>query len=109
MKKGYSGMKLLSKKLPLSVTPNIGNVSPDQEGRVLTAEYADFYLVNVYVPNAKRDLSRLDYRQQWDRDFAGPASRRCFHGASRAPTMAWDLETARFHAVTSPELRCATA
>ena len=41
----------------------------DQEGRVLTAEYADFFLVNVYVPNSKRELTRLAYRQQWDRDF----------------------------------------
>lgn len=69
VKKGYSGTMILSKKLPLSVTPNIGNVAHDQEGRVLTAEYADFCLVNVYVPNAKRDLSRLTYRQRWDRDF----------------------------------------
>lgn len=69
MKRGYSGTMILSKRLPLSVTPNIGNVSHDQEGRVLAAEYADFYVVNVYVPNAKRDLSRLAYRQQWDRDF----------------------------------------
>ena len=40
-------------------------------GRVLTAEYADFFLVNVYVPNSQRELTRLDYRQQWDRDFLG--------------------------------------
>jgi exodeoxyribonuclease-3 len=54
---------------PLNVAPHIGIVEHDQEGRVLTAETDDFYLVNVYVPNSKRDLSRLAYRQKWDRDF----------------------------------------
>jgi exodeoxyribonuclease III len=51
------------------VTPHIAIPEHDQEGRVLMAEYADFFLINVYVPNSKRDLSRLPYRQNWDRDF----------------------------------------
>ena len=68
-KKGYAGTAILSKPQPIRVTSNIGVATHDREGRVLTAEYDDFFLVNVYVPNAKRDLSRLPYRQQWDRDF----------------------------------------
>ncbi len=68
-KKGYSGTLLLSKREPLGVTRGMGVPEHDAEGRILTAEYADFFLVNVYVPNSKRDLSRLPYRQQWDRDF----------------------------------------
>ena len=54
---------------PLKVIPHIDIAEHDQEGRVLAAEFADFFLVNVYVPNSKRDLSRLAYRQKWDRDF----------------------------------------
>ena len=68
-KKGYSGVLTLSKTKPLSVTRGIGTHEHDQEGRVLTTEFPDFYLVNVYVPNSKRELTRLPYRQQWDRDF----------------------------------------
>lgn len=67
---GYSGTAILSRTKPLSVTNGIGVLKHDDEGRVLTAEYGDFYLVSVYVPNAKRDLSRLPYRQkEWDVDF----------------------------------------
>ena len=51
------------------MVPHIGISEHDQEGRVLAAEFADFYLVNVYVPNSKRDLARLPYRQQWDAAF----------------------------------------
>jgi exodeoxyribonuclease-3 len=69
VKKGYSGTAIFSKKRPLAVIPHIGISEHDNEGRVLTAEYDDFYLVNVYVPNSKRELTRLAYRQQWDRDF----------------------------------------
>ena len=54
----------------MKVTPHIGIGEHDQEGRVLTAEFADFFLVNVYVPNSKRDLSRLAYRQNWDARFS---------------------------------------
>ena len=68
-KKGYSGVLTLSKTKPLSVTCGIGTAEHDMEGRVLTTEFADFFLVNVYVPNSKRELTRLPYRQQWDRDF----------------------------------------
>jgi exodeoxyribonuclease-3 len=68
-KKGYSGTAIFTKTRPLNVVPNIGITEHDTEGRVLTAEFADFFLVNVYVPNSKRDLSRLTYRQKWDADF----------------------------------------
>ena len=68
-KKGYSGTLILSRHEPLSVVQGIGKTEHDREGRVLTAEFADFFLVNVYVPNSQRELTRLDYRQQWDRDF----------------------------------------
>ena len=68
-KKGYAGVLTLSKPAPLKVTRGIGKAAHDREGRVLTTEYDDFYLVNVYVPNAQRSLARLPYRQEWDRDF----------------------------------------
>jgi exodeoxyribonuclease-3 len=68
-KKGYSGTAIFIRTRPLSVKPHIGIVEHDREGRVLTAECEGFFLVNVYVPNSKRDLSRLGYRQRWDADF----------------------------------------
>ncbi|MCC5021868.1 MAG: exodeoxyribonuclease III [Candidatus Synoicihabitans palmerolidicus] len=68
-KKGYSGTGVLTKVAPLSVREGIGLEEHDQEGRTLTVEFEDFYLVNVYVPNAQNELRRLDYRQQWDADF----------------------------------------
>lgn len=68
-KRGYSGVLTLSKTAPLSVTRGIGIAVHDREGRVLTTEFADFFLVNVYVPNSQRELTRLAYRQQWDRAF----------------------------------------
>jgi exodeoxyribonuclease-3 len=68
-KKGYSGVALFTKPCPLNMTRGIGMAHHDREGRVLTAEYTDFFLVNVYVPNSKRELTRLPYRQQWDVDF----------------------------------------
>ncbi len=68
-KKGYSGTVIFSRTRPLNVTCGINMAEHDNEGRVLTAEYPDFFVVNVYVPNSKRELSRLPYRQQWDRDF----------------------------------------
>jgi exodeoxyribonuclease-3 len=68
-KKGYSGTAIFIKNRPLNVAPHIGIVEHDKEGRVLMAELDEFFLVNVYVPNSKRDLSRLPYRQKWDRDF----------------------------------------
>ena len=67
---GYSGTAVFSRVKPLSVKKGIGAPKHDDEGRVLTVEYKNFYLVNVYVPNSKRDLSRLPYRQkEWDADF----------------------------------------
>ena len=69
VKKGYSGTAIFTKVKPLSVTYGIGIDEHDQEGRVITAEFEKFYLVTVYTPNAKRDLSRLAYRQVWEDDF----------------------------------------
>jgi exodeoxyribonuclease-3 len=68
-KKGYSGVAIFTRTRPLNVVPHIAIPEHDQEGRVLMAEFDSFYLINVYVPNSKRDLSRLAYRQNWDRDF----------------------------------------
>ena len=68
-KKGYSGTALFTKTRPLNVTCGIDHADHDREGRVLTAEFPDFHLVNVYTPNSQRELTRLAYRQQWDRDF----------------------------------------
>ncbi len=68
-RKGYSGTAILSKEKPLNVSYDMGVEKHDQEGRVICAEYADFYLVTVYVPNSGNDLRRLDYRQEWDSDF----------------------------------------
>lgn len=67
---GYSGTAVLTKVKPLKVTNGIGIAQHDNEGRVITLEFDGFYLGNVYVPNSKRDLSRLDYRaKEWDVDF----------------------------------------
>jgi exodeoxyribonuclease-3 len=68
-KKGYAGTAIFTRAKPLKVSCGIGCLEHDCEGRVLAAEYPDFFLVNVYVPNSKRDLARLDYRQKWDKDF----------------------------------------
>ncbi|RFC54122.1 exodeoxyribonuclease III [Brumimicrobium aurantiacum] len=69
MKKGYSGTAILSKEKPLDVIYGIGVEEHDQEGRVIAAEFQEYYVVVVYVPNAKNDLSRLDYRTTWDQSF----------------------------------------
>ena len=69
VKKGYSGTAVFSKTAPLSVTYGLGQEEHDQEGRVITAEYPDFYLVNVYTPNSQRGLTRLEYRMQWEDVF----------------------------------------
>lgn len=66
---GYSGTAILSRTEPLKVTFGIGVDEHDHEGRVITAEYADFFLVNVYVPNSGNGLVRLDYRGTWDADL----------------------------------------
>ena len=69
-KKGYSGTSVFLKKEPINNNNNIGIKKHDNEGRVITLELEGYYLVNVYTPNSKRDLSRLDYRQnEWDVDF----------------------------------------
>jgi exodeoxyribonuclease-3 len=70
-KKGYAGTAIFTKLKPLKVTTGIGKAEHDREGRVLTAEYEGFFLVNVYVPNSQRGLTRLEYRQEWDRAFLG--------------------------------------
>ncbi len=68
-KKGYSGTAVFSKIEPVNVTYGIGVAEHDTEGRVITVEYSDFYLVNVYTPNAQRELTRLDYRMKWEDAF----------------------------------------
>lgn len=68
-KPGYSGTLILTKEKPLSVVNGIGIDQHNTEGRVITAEYEDYYLVTVYTPNAQGELKRLDYRLEWDRDF----------------------------------------
>ena len=69
IKKGYSGTAVFSKTEPLSVAYGLGIDEHDQEGRVITCEYDDFYLVNVYTPNAQKELARIDYRMRWEDDF----------------------------------------
>lgn len=68
-RKGYSGVAILSKQAPLRVFNDIGIAEHDQEGRVIVAEFEQFYLLNVYVPNAGDQLVRLGYRQTWDLAF----------------------------------------
>ena len=69
VKKGYSGTAIFSKKEALSVEYGIGIEEHDQEGRVITVEYEDFYLVNCYTPNAQAELKRIEYRLKWEADF----------------------------------------
>ncbi|MBR4580431.1 MAG: exodeoxyribonuclease III [Lachnospiraceae bacterium] len=68
-KKGYSGTAMFTRKEPISVTYGIGVEEHDHEGRVITAEFDDFYMIVVYVPNAQRELTRLAYRQTWEEAF----------------------------------------
>ena len=68
-KKGYSGTAIYSKIKPLNITYDIGIEEHDQEGRVITMEFDDFFLVNVYTPNSKRQLERLEYRMKFEDDF----------------------------------------
>lgn len=65
-KKGYSGTAIFCKEEPISVTYDIGIEEHDKEGRVITLEYDKFYLVNIYTPNSKRELERLQYRMVWE-------------------------------------------
>lgn len=65
-KKGYSGTAIFTKKEPISVSYGIGIEEHDKEGRVITLEFEKFYMVNIYTPNSKRELERLEYRQIWE-------------------------------------------
>lgn len=69
IKKGYSGTAIFSKIKPINVIYGINIEEHDQEGRVITLEYDNFYLVNCYTPNSQRELTRLDYRMKWEEDF----------------------------------------
>ena len=68
-KKGYSGTAIFTKHVPQSVSYGMGVDEHDHEGRLITLEYADFYLVCCYTPNSQDGLKRLDYRMQWENDF----------------------------------------
>ena len=68
-KKGYSGTAIFTRREPLSVRYGIGLEEHDHEGRVITLEFPDYYFITVYTPNAQRELTRLDYRMQWEDDF----------------------------------------
>ncbi len=69
VKKGYSGTAVFTRITPLSVTYGLNIEEHDQEGRIITLEFEDFFLVNVYTPNSKRELLRLDYRMRWEDEF----------------------------------------
>jgi len=69
VKKGYSSTAIFSKKKPLNIINDMGIEEHDQEGRIITLEFKEYYLVTVYTPNSKRELLRLDYRKIWDKDF----------------------------------------
>ncbi|MGZ9817817.1 exodeoxyribonuclease III [Peribacillus simplex] len=66
LKKGYSGTAIFTKEKPLTVKYGVGELGEEPEGRIITLEFENFYMVNVYTPNAKRDLTRLDYRLEWE-------------------------------------------
>ena len=68
-RKGYSGTAIFTPHKPLSVTYGIGVEAHDHEGRAITLEYPEFYLVNIYTPNAQQELARLSYRLEWERDL----------------------------------------
>ena len=68
-RKGYSGTAIFTKKEPMDVSYGIGIEEHDKEGRVITLEFEDFYMVTVYTPNSQSELKRLSYRMEWERDF----------------------------------------
>lgn len=68
-RKGYAGTAIFTKIKPIDVMYGIGVEEHDKEGRIITLEFEDYFLVNVYTPNSQRGLTRLSYRQQWDKDF----------------------------------------
>lgn len=91
-KKGYSGTAVISKEKPLSISCGIGLVEHDDEGRVVTAEFSDFFVVNAYVPNSGDGLKRLDYRiNKWDRDLSSYLAQLC---ESKGVILAGDLNCA---------------
>ena len=69
LKKGYSGTAIFTKKKPKQITYGIEREEHDTEGRVITLEYESFYMVNVYTPNSQRELTRLEYRMEWEDAF----------------------------------------
>ena len=69
LKKGYSGTAMFTREEPLSVSYGIGREEHDTEGRVITAEFPDYYVVTCYTPNSQDGLARLDYRMKWEDDF----------------------------------------
>lgn len=69
VKKGYSGTAIFTKHKPLEVFYGLGKEEHDQEGRVITLRYSDYYVVTVYTPNSQNELKRLDYRMTWEEDF----------------------------------------
>lgn len=68
-KKGYSGTAIFTKEKAISVQYGMGIAEHDKEGRVITLEFPEFYIVTVYTPNSQRELTRLSYRMQWEQDF----------------------------------------
>ena len=68
-KKGYSGTAIFTKKKPIEVSYGLGIEEHDKEGRVITLEYEDFYMITVYTPNSQEELARLDYRMSWEDEF----------------------------------------
>jgi len=88
-KKGYSGTLLLSKEKPLNVTYGMGIEEHDKEGRIICAEYDNFYFITIYTPNSKRELLRLDYRMQWEDAF-----RSYLHGFNKPIIVCGDLNVA---------------
>lgn len=74
-KKGYSGTAVFTRQTPLSVSYGMGIAEHDQEGRIITLEFADFQLINVYTPNSQRGLARLEYRMQWEDAFRAHVER----------------------------------
>ena len=70
-RKGYSGTAIISKVEPINVAYDIGLEEYDNEGRVITAEFINYFLVTVYTPNSGEGLSRIDYREKWDVEFLG--------------------------------------
>ena len=68
-KKGYSGTAIFTKKEPLSVKYGLGIEEHDKEGRVITLEFEEFFMITVYTPNSQNELARLDYRMKWEDDF----------------------------------------